>query len=260
MKMQESPEDYLEAILILSRELGNVRSIDVANYLEYSKPSVSVAMKRLRENGFVTLDEHGNLILTGSGLSIALKIYERHLVISQFLISIGVDEAIAKKDACRMEHVASEETVQQIHNFINYGSTFERVMKNTDLRYYYEPGDYTFMMGIYYMEKTCPRRLTTEFKDYREQIRLHVKEEDSCFELLCTDQTKNRLDLWYQDPETGWMKAAEKDGNPLIPTSVFQYFLRHHDPVIEGTALVAFAREDEKPMEWNSRELDVHIW
>ena len=159
-----------------------------------------------------------------------------------------------------MEHVASEETVQQIHNFINYGSTFERVMKNTDLRYYYEPGDYTFMMGIYYMEKTCPRRLTTEFKDYREQICLHVKEEDSYFELLCTDQTKNRLDLWYQDPETGWMKAAEKDGNPLIPTSVFQYFLRHHDPVIEGTALVAFAREDEKPMEWNSRELDVHIW
>ena len=64
MKMQESPEDYLEAILVLSRELGNVRSIDVANYLEYSKPSVSVAMKRLRENGFVTLDEHGNLILT----------------------------------------------------------------------------------------------------------------------------------------------------------------------------------------------------
>ena len=114
MKMQESPEDYLEAILVLSRELGNVRSIDVANYLEYSKPSVSVAMKRLRENGFVTLYEHGNLILTGSGLSIALKIYERHLVISQFLISIGVDEAIAKKDACRMEHVISDESFEKI--------------------------------------------------------------------------------------------------------------------------------------------------
>ena len=114
MKMQESPEDYLEAILVLSRELGNVRSIDVANYLEYSKPSVSVAMKRLRENGFVTLDEHRNLILTGSGLSIALKIYERHLVISQFLISIGVDEAIAKKDACRMEHVISDESFEKI--------------------------------------------------------------------------------------------------------------------------------------------------
>lgn len=103
------------------------------------------------------------------------------------------------------------------------------------------------MMGIYYMEKTCPRRLTTEFKDYREQISLHVKEEDSCFELLRTDQTKNRLDLWYRDPETGWMKAAEKDGNPLIPTGVFQYFLRHHDPVIEGTALGGICQRRREP-------------
>ena len=99
---------------MLSKHKPYVRSIDIANELSFSKPSVSVAMKRLRENGFVTLDEHGNLILTGSGLSIALKIYERHLVISQFLISIGVDEAIAKKDACRMEHVISDESFEKI--------------------------------------------------------------------------------------------------------------------------------------------------
>ncbi|MDO4261534.1 MAG: metal-dependent transcriptional regulator [Eubacteriales bacterium] len=114
MKMQESPEDYLEAILVLSRELGNVRSIDVANYMGYSKPSISVAMKRLRENGFVSTDDHGNLMLTGAGLSIALKIYERHLVLSRFLISIGVDEEIAKKDACRMEHVISDESFEKL--------------------------------------------------------------------------------------------------------------------------------------------------
>lgn len=114
MKMQESPEDYLEAILVLSKELGNVRSIDVANYLNYSKPSISVAMKRLRENGYVTQDDHGYLILTGAGLAIALKIYERHLVLTQFLISIGVDEEIAKKDACRMEHVISDESFEKL--------------------------------------------------------------------------------------------------------------------------------------------------
>lgn len=114
MKMQESPEDYLEAILVLSRELGNVRSIDVANYLNYSKPSISVAMKRLRENGYVTQDDHGYLILTGAGLSIALKIYERHLVLTQFLVSIGVDEETAKKDACRMEHVISDESFEKL--------------------------------------------------------------------------------------------------------------------------------------------------
>ena len=114
MKMQESPEDYLEAILVLTKELGNVRSIDVANYLGYSKPSISVAMKRLRENGFVALDDHGNLVLTGSGLSIALKIYERHMVISQFLISIGVSEETAKKEACRMENGISDESFDKI--------------------------------------------------------------------------------------------------------------------------------------------------
>ena len=114
MKMQESPEDYLEAILVLSRELGNVRSIDVANQLGYSKPSISVAMKRLRENGYIALDDNGHLILTGAGLAIALNIYEKHLVLTQFLISIGVDEEIAKKDACRMEHVISDESFEKI--------------------------------------------------------------------------------------------------------------------------------------------------
>ena len=114
MKSNESAENYLETILILSKKKPVVRSVDIADELGFKKSSVSVAMKRLRENGFVTLDEHGNLILTGSGLSIALKIYERHLVISQFLISIGVDEAIAKKDACRMEHVISDESFEKI--------------------------------------------------------------------------------------------------------------------------------------------------
>lgn len=114
MKMQESPEDYLETILVLSKELGNVRSIDIANHLGYSKPSISVAMKRLRENGFVTQDDNGYLVLTGSGLSIALKIYERHEVLSKFLISIGVEPETAKHDACRMEHVISDETFERI--------------------------------------------------------------------------------------------------------------------------------------------------
>ena len=114
MKSNESAENYLETILILSKKKPVVRSVDIADELGFKKSSVSVAMKRLRENGFVTLDEHGNLILTGSGLSIALKIYERHLVISQFLISIGVDEEIAKKDACRMEHVISDESFEKI--------------------------------------------------------------------------------------------------------------------------------------------------
>ena len=114
MKMQESPEDYLETIYMLSRHSSEVRSIDVARHLGYSKPSVSVAMKRLRENGYVNMDDNNLLTLTESGLAIARSIYERHQVISGYLMSIGVSEETALKDACRIEHVLSEETFHKI--------------------------------------------------------------------------------------------------------------------------------------------------
>lgn len=114
MKMQESPEDYLETIYMLSLHSSEVRSIDVARHLGYSKPSVSVAMKRLRENGYVNMDDNNLLTLTESGLAIARSIYERHQVISGYLMSIGVSEKTALKDACRIEHVLSEETFHKI--------------------------------------------------------------------------------------------------------------------------------------------------
>lgn len=114
LKMQESPEDYLETIYMLSLHSSEVRSIDVARHLGYSKPSVSVAMKRLRENGYVNMDDNNLLTLTESGLAIARSIYERHQVISGYLMSIGVSEETALKDACRIEHVLSEETFHKI--------------------------------------------------------------------------------------------------------------------------------------------------
>ena len=114
MKMQESPEDYLETIYMLSLHSSEVLSIDVARHLGYSKPSVSVAMKRLRENGYVNMDDNNLLTLTESGLAIARSIYERHQVISGYLMSIGVSEETALKDACRIEHVLSEETFHKI--------------------------------------------------------------------------------------------------------------------------------------------------
>ena len=114
MKMQESPEDYLETIYMLSLHSSEVRSIDVARHLGYSKPSVSVAMKRLRENGYVNMDDNNLLTLTESGLAIARSIYERHQVISGYLMYIGVSEETALKDACRIEHVLSEETFHKI--------------------------------------------------------------------------------------------------------------------------------------------------
>ncbi len=110
MKIYESTEDYLETIYTLSKQLPHVRSIDVVNEMGYSKPSVSNAMKKFRENDLVTINEHGHITLTQTGLEIAIRIYERHQVLTEYLITLGVTEQTAKKDACRLEHDMSDET------------------------------------------------------------------------------------------------------------------------------------------------------
>ena len=119
MIIKESAENYLEAILSIKKEKGSVRSIDVANDLGVSKPSVSVAMKNFREEGYVTVDDNGFLDLTEKGLEIATKVYERHLVIAKALIALGVNEKTAYEDSCRIEHCISEESFEKLKEFLN---------------------------------------------------------------------------------------------------------------------------------------------
>lgn len=114
MKIHESAENYLETILLIANRKGVVRSIDIANELGFSKPSVSIAMKNLRENGFIETDADGHITLLPSGLEIAERMYERHTLISQWLISLGVNESVAVEDACRIEHVLSAESFDAI--------------------------------------------------------------------------------------------------------------------------------------------------
>ncbi|MGM9607385.1 MAG: metal-dependent transcriptional regulator [Oscillospiraceae bacterium] len=114
MRVYESAEDYLEAILSLRLRQGNVRSIDVANELNYTKPSVSVAMKKLRESGYIQMDHDGSITLLPEGEEIAQRIYERHRLLTDFFIRLGVDPEVAAADACKVEHDLSEETFQKI--------------------------------------------------------------------------------------------------------------------------------------------------
>ena len=114
MKIKESAENYLETILILKNKNGAVRSIDIANELGFSKPSVSVAMKNLRENGYIEVDSSGYITLLDSGRKIAEKIYERHTTLSKWLVSLGVDAKTAAEDACRIEHIISSESFEAI--------------------------------------------------------------------------------------------------------------------------------------------------
>ena len=114
MRMQESGEMYLETILVLSKEKKYVRSIDVCEYMGYSKPSISRAVSLLRNEGYVDMDDRGYLSLTDQGRAIAEKIYERHKVLSKVLMDLGVDEKSAAEDACRIEHVISDGTFEAI--------------------------------------------------------------------------------------------------------------------------------------------------
>lgn len=117
MKIHESAEDYLEQILMLKEQKGSVRSIDIAVAMGFSKPSVSVAMKNLRENGYISVDADGFITLEEPGLEIARRIYDRHRKLTAFFVALGVDPDIAAHDACKIEHDLSEETYSKMIAF-----------------------------------------------------------------------------------------------------------------------------------------------
>ncbi len=119
MKLQESGENYLEMILILKNKAGYVRSIDVAHALSFSKPSVSRAMSILKKAGHITMDSEGKIELTETGYKIAEQVYNRHRILTGWLIALGVSEETASADACRLEHVISQETFDKIMEHIN---------------------------------------------------------------------------------------------------------------------------------------------
>ena len=117
MEIHESAEDYLEKILMLKNEKGYVRSIDIANMMGYSKPSISIAMKHLRENGYITMDKENLINLTDTGRAVAERIYFRHRTLMTFLEKLGVSPENAEKDACKIEHDISDESFEKLRAF-----------------------------------------------------------------------------------------------------------------------------------------------
>lgn len=117
MVLHESAEDYLETILILYERNGQVRSIDIVNEMNFSKPSISIAMKKLRENGFINMDSSGLITLTPEGKTVAERIYSRHKLLTRVLMAIGVEEKKASEEACKIEHDIDDETYEKIGSF-----------------------------------------------------------------------------------------------------------------------------------------------
>lgn len=122
MVIHESAEDYLESILVLKERRGVVHSIDIVNELGYSKPSVSIAMKKLRENGYISMSPDGSITLNESGLAIASRVYDRHKTITRLFVLLGVSPDVAAEDACKVEHDLSDETFGKIREFVEQHS------------------------------------------------------------------------------------------------------------------------------------------
>lgn len=268
---REIEEDMLEQICLIANAGAEITVEKLCDRMDMSKREVTFYLKQLKTHGYVVREKdtytglqgkeaESGIFLTELGKITGEEFQYRHEILRQFLQFVGVSEEKAEEDACRMEHVISEETVQQICNFVDYGDTFERILKQPDLRSWYRPGSYQFLMGIYQIEKTYPRRFAREFKRFSENIRLHVTEDESSFELIKREGEASSQNLWYKDPEQGWIQAEERMENPRIPSGAFKFLTRCQDPIIEGVALIAFTRKGEKPVDWNSRELDVHIW
>lgn len=268
---REIEEDMLEQICLIANAGAEITVEKLCDRMDMSKREVTFYLKQLKTHGYVVREKdtytglqgkeaESGIFLTELGKITGEEFQYRHEILRQFLQFVGVSEEKAEEDACRMEHVISEETVQQICNFVDYGDTFERILKQPDLRSWYRPGSYQFLMGIYQIEKTYPRRFAREFKRFSENIRLHVTEDESSFELIKREGEASSQNLWYKDPEQGWIQAEERMENPRIPSVAFKFLTRCQDPIIEGVALIAFTRKGEKPVDWNSRELDVHIW
>ena len=118
MKIQKASEDYLESMLMMKEQRGYIRSVDVAEHLGVTKPSVTYATKRLRENGYIEMDRDGLITLTDRGMAIAAKMLDRHHTLTQFLVALGVDQETAEADACKIEHDISDESFEAIKNHV----------------------------------------------------------------------------------------------------------------------------------------------
>ena len=255
---REIEEDILEELCHLFPKKDLLAIQSVSEQLNIEERELTYYLRQMKHHGYLEISPEGTQIcLTELGRITGAECSYRHETFAQFLQFVGVESETARDDACRMEHIVSEETVRQVCNFMNYGETFERVFRYTDLSYRYAQGDYFFLMGIYYMEKTYPRRLAREFQNFSENIRLHVEEGKSWFELEPLNDEYGQL--WYQEKQQ-WVCAEVNEGRPVLPSDIFEFTIQRQDPIIEGTALIVLTRDGEEPADWNSCELDVHIW
>lgn len=258
---KEREEDVLEILYQWYREEHPANSEKLCDSLDLGRREVNGLLRKMAQHGYLEAWEPGEEIkLTAFGKAQGAECLARHQSLTQFLEMVcGVDEKTAEENACRMEHVISKEIVQGFSRFIRYGDVFERSIRNSNLRFLYETGEYRFYMSLYRAGVRYPRILADETEDFESILRLEVGEEASSFWLKKRRSERENI-LWYCS-RSGWKRAEERQGEYRLPTEIFVFSFVPDDPIIEGESVVALTQEDKTlPSESDFREINVHIW
>ena len=232
----EREEDILELLCQWENQKIPLDVMTISEYFGMEKKEILICLKRMYEYRYIEKPRaNREVVLTPYGRSVGNDYIYRHTSISQHLQFIGVNETIAEQDACRIEHVMSEESVRAVCQFANYEN-------------------------MYSMELCHPRRLAKEYKSYSRDIFLEINESRGFFELKRTKAFPKKP-LWYQNTRNEWVQAERGEYGERIPASMFEFVIKPNDRVMEGSILITFMNEkDGEPDRWSCEQLEVEIW
>lgn len=261
---EEMEGDILERLCLWNKQNIPATEINLCRDFGIPKITLTATLRKMLEKGYIEPYKKNEAIrLTLLGVNEGNEYLYRHNSISQFLQFVGVKEEVADQDACRAEHIFSDQTVEALCSFVNADyKNYVRKIRNTELTDRYEPGTYQFDMQIYSMEQCRPRKFREEYFDYTGNIFLEIGRE-GWFELEYAGE-KWKKKLWYKNAgrttEDEWIEAPRGERGERIPANAFEFVIKYNEVLMEGHLLIALTGENEKPDIWNSCQLEVEIW
>ncbi|MDO4287446.1 MAG: metal-dependent transcriptional regulator [Eubacteriales bacterium] len=256
--IEEKEEDLLEALYERWRTGKSMEVADIMIDLKMKRRELSMLLRRMQRHGYlVEALRSGALELTDFGRVQGAECMSRHQYLTQFLQLVsGMNPKEAQESACRMEHVMNAQGIRGISDFLKYGDVYDRIIENFDLRAMYELGTYPVCIGLYCMDRRSPRVLAEEFDLLQDETTLEINDRRSWFHIR--KQQEITAALWYLEKQD-WIRAEEEKAGWRIPTDAFTFTISTGTPVMDGTAIVAFAEQEHRPKAAECRELNVHI-
>lgn len=256
----ELEEDLLEYVYRTWRQGRQITSKEYAREMEITGYEAAGLVRSLVKKGYLYEPEKkGNLELTEKGKLEGMECLARHEKLTQFFQMVsGMDQERAQEDACRVEHYISPEGLKGIENFMQYGDVYDRVYDDMDLYTFYGDGEFPMAFGLYEPERRNPRFLAAEYEKLEHSVILRIRESQNCF-LLRVKKDESIGYLWYRRDEE-WIQAKEEKGVYRLPTDIFTYTANTGIPVTEAVVIIAITRFEQKPLQIDYRELNVHVW